>query len=352
MWCSWKLLFAVVLLSLTLSRLSLAADERFSVEINVDVTDDNASLAREKALNEANRAAIVEVAKRITTAEGAARLGAMNNDQLINFIKEVSVNSEKSSNVRYIANLRVVLNEDMLRQYMEERQIPLLMQTNSRILVVPVFREFSSDKPLLWESGNLWRQAWDNAPHGNVVSFIPLTATGSNYAIIDADKALSVNGEALEKLMRVNGADDVYVLDAVYDGIDGLKIKATSYNGDQQNIKVFGSRSSGAELFNNAVREVEQRIEQKSKQQTLAEGAMENSQIVMYGFNLLSEWIQLEKTLHNLPQIKAIEMQALGTDKVQFKLLYGGSSERLIYDLRNHGYSLSSHGNYALIEKK
>ena len=72
----------------------------------------------------------------------------------------------------------------------------------------------------------------------------------------------------------------------------------------------------------------------------------------MYGFNLLSEWIQLEKTLHNLPQIKAIEMQALGTDKVQFKLLYGGSSERLIYDLRNHGYSLSNHGNYALIEKK
>ena len=156
---------------------------------------------------------------------------------------------------------------------------------------------------MLWESGNHWRQAWDNAPHGNVVSFIPLTATDSNYAIIDADKALSVNGEALEKLMRVNGADDVYVLDAVYDGIDGLKIKATSYNGDQQNIKVFGSRSSGAKLFNNAVREVEQRIEQKSKQQTLAEGAMENSQIVMYGFNSLSEWIQLEKTLHNLPQI-------------------------------------------------
>ena len=104
-----------------------AADERFAVEINVDVTDSNASLARERAMSEANRAAIVEVAKRITTSEGAARLAAMTDDQLINFIKEVLVISEKTSNVRYIANLRVVLNEGMLRQYMQERDIPLLI---------------------------------------------------------------------------------------------------------------------------------------------------------------------------------------------------------------------------------
>lgn len=73
-----------------------AADERFAVEINVDVTDSNASLARERAMSEANRAAIVEVAKRITTSEGAARLAAMTDDQLINFIKEVLVISEKN----------------------------------------------------------------------------------------------------------------------------------------------------------------------------------------------------------------------------------------------------------------
>ena len=214
-----------------------AADERFAVEINVDVTDSNASLARERAMSEANRAAIVEVAKRITTSEGAARLAAMTDDQLINFIKEVLVISEKTSNVRYIANLRVVLNEGMLRQYMQERDIPLLIQSNTRVLIIPIFRESSSDAPMLWESSNLWRQAWDSARGGMVVTLIPLPTSGTNYSIIDANKAQALDGPALDKLMRVNGADEVYVLDAVYTE-DGLEVQATSYSGNTTTIKV------------------------------------------------------------------------------------------------------------------
>ena len=107
------------------------ADERFTVEIKVDVTDDNASVAREKAMNGANRAAITAVARRISTSEGANKIADMTDAQLVNFIKETSVVNEKNSNIRYMADLRIVINEDLLKEYMKEREIPLIGQNNN-----------------------------------------------------------------------------------------------------------------------------------------------------------------------------------------------------------------------------
>lgn len=328
-----------------------AADERFAVDINVDVTDSNASLARERAMNEANRAAIVQVAKRITTTEGAIRLGAMTDEQLINFIKEVSVNSEKSSNIRYIASLRVVLHEGMLRQYMEERQIPLLADNDSRILIIPIFREFENDKPLLWEGNNLWRMAWENSSGNNSIKFIPLAASGTNYMLIDANKAAAADGEALNKLMMVNGADDVYVLDAVYDETDGLTIQATSYKGNRQTIKVTGDKSLGIELFKDAVAETKQQLEQQYQEQNLQENNKENTQTILFNFHTLSEWIRTEQLLRRLPGVQDIETQAMGTNRIQFNLIYTGSLDKLLYALREKAYTLTESNGYAVLEK-
>ena len=75
----------------------------YNAEITVDVTAENASVAREKAMTEANRQAYTAVAKRVTTADGVRRLNELNDAQILNFIKEVSIISEKASNVRYIA---------------------------------------------------------------------------------------------------------------------------------------------------------------------------------------------------------------------------------------------------------
>ena len=69
-----------------------------------------------------------------------------------------------------------------------------------------------------------------------VVTLIPLPTSGTNYSIIDANKAQALDGPALDKLMRVNGADEVYVLDAVYTE-DGLEVQATSYSGNTTTIK-------------------------------------------------------------------------------------------------------------------
>lgn len=328
-----------------------AADERYAVEVSVDVTDSSASAAQERAMSEANRAAVAAVAKRITTADGVARLSSMTDDQLVNFIKEVSVVEEKSSAVRYIATLRVVLNEDMLKQYMKERDIPVMVQTASKILIIPVFREFSSDAPQLWESSNMWKQAWDAAPGEGTVRLVSLPASGANYAIMDARKAAAMDGEALDKLMRLNGADDVYVLDATYDGIDGLVIRAASYGGDIRTIRVEGPRSSGMELFAKAVAEVRKQLENKIGEKNLSEASLENVIVVLYHFNRLQNWVAMEKELRAMNLVSNIETQALGAGKVQFKISFISSMDKLVQALRSRSCRLIEHGSYYTLEK-
>ena len=102
-----------------------AGDMTYNAEITVDVTAENASVAREKAMTEANRQAYTAVAKRVTTADGVRRLNELNDAQILNFIKEVSIISEKASNVRYIATLNVAVNEHILKTYMQENDILL-----------------------------------------------------------------------------------------------------------------------------------------------------------------------------------------------------------------------------------
>lgn len=347
------LYFLLTAVFLSVSRGSLAAGAFYTVELYVDVTSDNASHAREKALVEANRKALETVATRITTPEGVAKLMALEDDQLVNFIKEVAVASEKSSDIRYIANLNISVNDRLLKAYMAEQQIPYMTETSRNVLVIPLFREFKTDRPMLWESGNLWRQAWENSSSGNSpIHIFSIPATGANYAAIDADKAAVLDGMALNTVARNNRAPDVYVLDATYDGIDGLLIQISSYVGGTnavETVKIPGMR--GPELFADAVKTIRNKIAGEVKGRDIRESRTQSDLIAVYNYENIREWINLEKDLQNLPYVKKLNLEALGGGKVQFKIFFIGTRERLLESLRNRGFTLQDYGNITVLNR-
>lgn len=338
-----------ICLSLLLGSGARAADERFTVEIKVDVTDENASLAREKAMNSANRAAITAVARRISTQDGAGKIAAMTDAQLINFVKETSVVNEKNSDVRYMADLRIVINEELLKEYMQEREIPLLMKNASSILIIPVFREFADDTPQLWEVDNPWKQAWDNANIISAIKFIPIQSTGGNMAALDATQAAENNATSLEKVMQMAGTSDVYVLDASYNGVEGLDIMATSLSGNRHLIKVSGAKSSGAELFNQAVAETSRQLEHQILTAKTEQASQETELTVLYPFQSLSLWIAAEQKIKALDNVSALEVQAMAPGKAQFKIRYTGDFDTLQRHLKLKGYYLVDGGNYMIL---
>lgn len=347
---NWRGIIAALAIILTSLPVE-AADERFAVEVAVDVTDQDASAARERAMNEANRAAILAVAKRISTAEGANRLAEMTDEQLVNFIKEVSVIEEKSSTIRYIANLRVVLNENMLRDYMKERGIPLLMGGNTRVLVVPLLRDMPGTTPLLWESTNRWREAWNSAALGGVAQFVLLPANATNYSLTDVYRLEAMDGEMLDKLMRFNRAEDIYVVTAT-PADSGLEVRLMSYSGDNQVIRVSGNLADSEQMFADAAEQAAAAIERRVKQQNLHEAGQEAQATVLYEFASLKQWVEAEKALKSIPYVKTIDIQAMGAHKAQFKLIFAGSTAKLLSALSAKGYELEENGSYFRLTKQ
>ena len=328
-----------------------AGDLTYSAEITVDVTAENASVAREKAMTEANRQAYTTVARRVTTAEGVRRLNELNDAQILNFIKEVSIISEKASNVRYLATLNVTINEYILKTYMQENDIPFVIGSAANVLIIPTFREFKTDAPMLWEADNLWRKAWEQNPRTlNSVKFFSIPATGSNYAALDAEKALSLDGMALDKIVFFNNTKDIYVADAVYNGIEGLNITLRSYrDGREENISVPGDRSP--QLFIDAINQITDGIYNQIKTQNVVNRQNKSEITVLYSYAYLRDWLHLEKQLREIGYISGIATNAVGSGKVQFTITYIGNFDKLLEALRNKYYNLKNVGDFYIIER-
>ena len=102
---------------------NVQAADKYSSIVSVDVTDVNAATAKEKAMAEANRRAVNSIIPEFADERALALMDTLSDEQILYFIKEATVLEEKSSDVRYIASLRVTIQDRILRQYLYEKGV-------------------------------------------------------------------------------------------------------------------------------------------------------------------------------------------------------------------------------------
>ena len=329
-----------------------AAADLYAVNVLVDVTDVNASVAREKAMTEANRQAFELVLKKITTPDNVARIMTLNDNQILNFIKEVSVVSEKSSNVRYMAELRIKLNEEIVKRYMAEKQIPFMVDKATSVLVLPVYRKAPATAAELWEEDNLWRKAWErNTASEGMAEFVTPEQSFSNMEALDAEKALSLDARLFGWLARQNRVSDVFVLEAT-EHAGGLQVQIYSPNGEGgllETLDVSGTAGDDA-LYDEAVRQAKVRIASKIKSQNISESRKQSEITVLFLYKRIRDWLDLQKQLSDIPYVKKIQEEAIGDGKTQFRLVFSGSLDRLNQALAQKLFVLKDYGGFYVIE--
>lgn len=326
------------------------AADLFAVEVLADVTDVNASVAREKAMTAANRQAFELILKKITTPAAVAQMMTLNDNQILNFVKEVSVLSEKASNVRYIAELRVKLNEKIVKNYIQDKGYPFMVDAAAEVLAVPVFRSSYGSQAMLWEDENLWKHAWEkNGKSFGMVEFSVISSKDEGY--IDAGKALSLDMQALGMLARENRVSEVFVIEATGEGSDALSIKIYSPSGEGgvvESVEVYGQ--SGEALFDAAVEKVKSRIAARIRQKTVSENQHPSEITVLFMYRNLKDWLEAQKQLRDIPAVKKIQEEAIGDGRSQFKLNFTGSFDRLNQALQSKLFHLRDYGNFYVLE--
>lgn len=325
----------------------------FEVDVKVDVTDVNAAKAREKAMQSAMRQAFEIVVNRYVPSSEKAPLLALTDEQMINFIQEISVLTEKTSNVRYLADLKVKINKPIFVAYLQEKNISMVVNEPSKIVVIPIYREFISDAPLLWDDNNLWLQTWQNAEeNNNAVTIVPLAPLDVANIDFNAQMALAYNTEVLQAIALNTNASDVFVLDAFFDGIDGFKVNVSSLKARKpfDEIVVGGERKNKQNVMQRALSDVKRKIENQLKQSQTEHSKMQSTLMVIYNYDKLADWVKLEQKLRGVPYVKNLETVAIGDNKVQFKLDVIGDENQVWNAFRRLGMNFKKYDNFYLLE--
>jgi hypothetical protein len=149
-----------------------ADDDLFTVRaVAVDATADTARLARDRAIAEGRRAAFQRLVERLVPASRARAVTAPTDAELERMVIGFEVADERTSSVRWLADLTVAFDPAAVRARLRAAGVPFAETRSLPVLVIPLYD--TGGETVLWREPNPWRNAWyELAPQGGLVPFV------------------------------------------------------------------------------------------------------------------------------------------------------------------------------------
>lgn len=321
----------------------------YAATIPVDVEAENSVVAKEQAMKDAQRQAFLEVAGHLISAENVEKLAKLSDDELVHFVKSVGVEDEKSGGNKYMANLTVQINEQLLKDYLAENE--MMKSETADILVIPVFKLQDGKYALLWEDDNLWRRAWSAK---GLIKFgtMQIKTIYDSLREIDnfgAENALYMESSLYEDLIKAGAPEKIYVVYATELPNGDLKvIIKDEKNKTEDSFTVYGEENS--DIYDKAI---EKSVMFISNMERAAENEGNESLIksvnIVYVYQDMKDWLSKNQMIEALPQVEGIETKSFGSGKVNFLIKYTGALEDLWTALQENGLSHEEADNYFIL---
>ncbi len=333
----------ICILSLHFAAAALA-EPNYEADISVDITAATVTEAKQQAMSKAVRDGISTIVQNISTAESAEEINKLNDNQLQHFIDGIMVLMEKSSDVRYIADLRITVNEDILKAYMAENNMPLIIGDDLTVYIAPLLEK--ADGTLdMWSNENIWRQAFLNRKDiqkGNI-NIRLLEKNLGNITAVETNRIYDMADGEYNELAAFNRADGIYVLKY---SLKDNKVYIKAFP-DREINEIALADETPEQTINRILPFIKDIQKEKSAQE---QTPITNEKIdVVYTYEKLSDWISLKHLLENSPQVNNVAIASMGNGKVRFNFMFNGTFEKLQAQLGQRGYNLISKGEYYVI---
>ncbi|WP_287000236.1 DUF2066 domain-containing protein [Thalassospira sp.] len=354
---SFRLLAGVVGLSASLS-FPVFAQDIFSVSgVHVDESAETAAAARDQALAIGQRKAFDEVVARLTLPEDRRGLGTPNQNDINNMVRDFGVSNEKTSSVRYIADMTVRFKENELRNYLRFRDIPFAELQSKPVIIVPVYH--SGGYTSLWDDPNPWRDIWSrNFASGGLVPVKAPIGDLQDIGIVSAEQAENGAIARLNELPRRYGANVAVVASATVRGETGAEtvdVTATRYDagGAPQIFGVTETTQPGESLNEtlvHAAKGVQDQLSDGWKRANLINYGTGGQLMVFIPITGLDDWAKIEERIIGSPVVRNSRVVAMSRREVQIAVDYVGSTDQLRTALAQQNLSLSQMGDIWFIQ--
>ncbi|MGH7092131.1 MAG: DUF2066 domain-containing protein, partial [Stellaceae bacterium] len=222
---------------------------------------------------------------------------------------------------------------------------------SGRPVLLLALYQFGS-RAVLWDDPNPWRDVWSQyQPRpGGIELAMPLGDVG-DVAAIDSDKARAGDPDALGRIGRKYGTDDVLVALAVAhgpaNGPTGLDISVKRYHAaqfvDAHSLSLTANPGESDEaFFLRAVQATGAAIDSNWRgiEGIAPQSAQQASIIVVVQISGLDDWLKLHDLIAGLPAVRGVKLRALSRQEATIEIAYTGDVGQLTAGFAGAGLNL------------
>lgn len=316
---------------------SVQAADVFAVEdVAVDATAESAAAARERGMTSAQQTALNRLFDRMVPRDRRASVPRPTAAEIGDLVRDFAVNGEKTSAVRYLANLSVRFRPDDIRALLRSAGAPFAETMSKPVVVLPLLK--SGADPQLWEETNPWRQAWATLDRDGLVPFVVPVGDLEDVVAIDAERAQAGDRKALAAIADRYKAGSVIVATAEPRAQNGrttaVQITAARFTvpgGDDSTVvnTVSADSQDGDAVWQRAAASMAEGIEETWKRANLIRFDSERSLVATVRLNALSDLVEVRKRLSGVSFLRSYDVVYLARDAAQFRLNFFGDERQL-----------------------
>lgn len=381
-----------------------SANATYTVEgVEVDITDKNAVVARERALDEAQAKAYKMLAERILPPEQAASIKVPDPVTLSTLVQDFEVVKEQASRVRYKGTYTVRFRPTTFKNKLESQGLTVEDEARGAVLVLPILMTGAQTDSTIWGDQNPWMSAWRALPQDAQSALAPLAlplGDAQDMQDVSDGQGLALDPMAVQRMAARYGAQDValVVLTGVQTGDAGntatIDLYKNGFEGPQFVRKISVPVAAGEDasaIYARAVERVQAVLRGNWKSDAAYQPAMQaqnpmapnavaaaNSVYPVEGggykaaspvaanppvaytrpalgavqsypavarFASVQEWVRMKNTLDRLYGMQAVMIKGLKTREASVDLRFAGDGRALQLALQNAGLSLRGGAN-------
>lgn len=336
-----------IVLSVGPARAASLDSKMFSASgIQVDVTAKNAAAAREQAMQDGQKRALMVVMERITPSYVIDQLAELVPDDILNFVQDISVLNEKTSSVRYMATLEVRFNPDAVRELLRQNGLPYVRTSGKPLLILPLYKRSVSASPVLWEEDNAWLRAWINRSTESymVPLFVPMGEL-SDLQTVTVDQIINGNLSAAQALAKRYEAEGIMIVELIRNG-QTFTVKGRAM--DEMTASEIPNFSfslpltkNTATTFARAVKKVVEHLESVWKSEQMVQFNEAASLVALVPVPNLEQWEKIKERLDRIPLISSYYLQAARSGVLQLTVFFAENLERLQKEMNKRMLSLT-----------
>jgi len=346
-----------------------AAESLYSVaKISVDVTAKDAVAARDTGMAQSEQRAVMTVLKRIMPASAFASLPEISKDDIDAMVSGVSIRSEQNSTTRYLAVLDISLNEQAVKQFLQNQNISFSEDRAPSVSILPLMVDSGSVKS---EGPESWREAWEGLDLSHSVTPATILRPRPNLDVATVKSVLAADTQALASMQdnysygplviavgqidhgqfvtRLAGTDAVGAVTFEQSNQLSGDAKAVARNAAEIAFGILENRWKVSQEREAPATEVKHEEGGATDEKSKEPAEVPRNVVAQVEFSGLKDWQDIRGRLMNIAGIQGLEVNSLSARAASITFDYAGSLGKLQAELGQNGFEFGEKdGNFVL----